>query len=182
LFERDKLIDFLESLPEVPFEGDVFRAVRSGRDPTAPSTNGGRWGKQGRNSILYTSLAKEGAIAELSYHFGQLTPVPSKPFNVAKLKIRSERNLRLVRTDLEALGITGELSALPNNELTQEVGDVVDWLGLDGLIVPSARWKCENLILFFENGRPDLALELVETEEIAWQAWAVEHGFIDITR
>jgi hypothetical protein len=177
--ERDQLIDYLEGLPEETFAGEVFRAVRPGRDPCAPSTNGGRWGKPAKNSILYTSMAKEGAMAELSYYFGQLDPVPSKPFWVARLKVLSERTLRLVRTDLTALGVSGALSEQPNYDLTQEIGDVVDWLGLDGLIVPSARWPCDNLILFSESGRPDLVLEVLETKEVEWQNWAVENGFVD---
>ena len=35
-----------------------------------------------------------------------------------------------------------------NYHRTQEIGAAVAFLGCDGLMVPSARWDCENLVLF----------------------------------
>lgn len=130
-------------------------------------------------SVLYTSLAREGALAELSFHLGQLEPGPSKPIQIAHLRAEAGRTLRLVRADPTALAIDEELAEAPNYARTQMVGDAVEWLGLDGLIVPSARWSCENLFLFTGNRRPDLALEMLSVEDVAWQTWALEHGLIE---
>ena len=55
------------------------------------------------------------------------------------------------------------------------IGTAIAFLECDGLIVPSARWPCENLVIFTDNqllaGRRAL-LELVGSEEFDWQSWA----------
>jgi hypothetical protein len=62
--------------------------------------------------------------------------------------------------------------------LTQEIGAAVSFLGCDGMIIPSARWKTENLVIFAENSSLDSALEVLESEEIEWQIWAKSNGFL----
>ncbi|MCH7477288.1 MAG: RES family NAD+ phosphorylase [SAR324 cluster bacterium] len=62
---------------------------------------------------------------------------------------------------------------------TQEIGAAVAFLECDGLIVPSARWNCENFVLFWDNQSMGNQLELLATEEIDWCEWARENGFLD---
>ncbi len=57
-------------------------------------------------------------------------------------------------------------------ERTQEIGAALSLLGCDGLLAPSARWPCENLILLMDNQAPGSCLEVLSTEEIDWVAWA----------
>jgi hypothetical protein len=45
--------------------------------------------------------------------------------------------------------------------------------------VPSARWKCENLILFTDNLALNISLEVKNVEEVDWQAWAQSVGMLD---
>jgi hypothetical protein len=45
--------------------------------------------------------------------------------------------------------------------------------------VPSARWKCDNLVLFTDNHRLSSDLSVVESTAFAWQDWARANGFID---
>ena len=72
------LLDKLEGLPKITFDGQVFRATRKSLDPLATSRSGGRWMPASVASVLYTSLQREGALAEISFHWSQWTPVPSK--------------------------------------------------------------------------------------------------------
>ena len=55
---------------------------------------------------------------------------------------------------------------------TQDIADAALFLGFDGLVVPSARWPCLNVILFTERLPLD-AIELQESEQttIDWSAW-----------
>jgi hypothetical protein len=46
-------------------------------------------------------------------------------------------------------------------------------------MVPSARWDCENLVIFSENHGLSNDLSKLESEEVDWQAWARETGVID---
>ena len=72
------LLDCLSTIEGESFSGTVFRATRISMDPLAPSTRGGRWAPSGQYSILYTSLTKDAALAEITYYWSQLDPVPSK--------------------------------------------------------------------------------------------------------
>jgi RES domain-containing protein len=178
LIRDPHLIELLSKLPTQTFAGDVFRATRRSLIPTTPSTSGGRWSPRGGSAVLYTSLARDGALAEIAFHWSRLTPLPQKPALIHKLGVQSENALRLVRTDLETLGVKTESYDEPNYGRTQEIGDVVSFIGCDGLIVPSARWKCENLILFTDNLALEVELEVKSVEEVDWQDWAKTAGML----
>jgi len=130
----------------------------------------------GGAGVLYTSLSREGALAEVSFHWMQWTPRPSKPASLHTLRVVARRTLRLVRVDLHALGIADIDYLGVNNARTQQIGDAVQFLECDGLIAPSARWDCENLMLFPDNFESAAALELVSSEPVDWLRWAEDNG------
>ena len=68
------------------------------------ANSGGRWMRRDGAGVLYTSLAREGALAEISFHWGQLTPRPTKPVMLHTLRVAAHRTLKLLRADLESLG------------------------------------------------------------------------------
>ena len=173
------LLEQLSGFETERFDGEVFRATRRSLDPLAASTSGGRWMPKGLAPVLYTSLLREGALAEISYHWSQLTPRPAKPALLHHLGVSAERRLRLLRTDLEELGVDLVQYETINYRRAQEIGAAVAFLGCDGLIVPSARWRCENLVVFTENHPLSSRLEVLSSEEIDWQAWAQAAGLFD---
>ena len=172
------LLDRLDALPKESFKGEVFRATRISLDPLAGSYNGGRWMRRDAAAIVYTSLAREGALAEISFHWSQLNPLPTKQVVVHRLAVVAQRTLRLIRADLTTLGVPGAQYKSINLPRTQEIGAAVEFLGCDGLIAPSARWDCDNLMLFPERMGVDASLELVDSETIDWLAWGKDHGLI----
>lgn len=95
------LLDRLGALPTELYRGIVFRATRLRLDPLAPSTSGGRWAPRDHCPVLYTSLEREGALAEIAFHWGKLTPLPSKPVLINRIKVSAERSLRLKLCDAE---------------------------------------------------------------------------------
>ena len=64
------LLDRLSVLQGERFAGEVFRATRINADPVAASLSGGRWSPSTNASmeihILYTTLDRDGAIAEVA--------------------------------------------------------------------------------------------------------------------
>ena len=62
-----------------------------------------------------------------------------------------------------------------NYERTQAIAAAY-FLEFDGLIVPSVRWPCLNLILFLDRLNLDLALRIEETHDINWPAWRERHA------
>jgi len=125
------------------------------------------------------SLDREGALAEVSFHWSRMTPVPSKPVALHRLHTTAQRTLRLIEADLAALGVDPAAQHTVNYRRTQDIGEAVAFLECDGLIVPSARWRCENLVLMLEHHSFGSELQVLETEEVDWRAWAQVHGFLD---
>jgi hypothetical protein len=170
------LLDRLGAFAPISFDGEVFRTTRLGLDPLAGSYAGGRWAPRDSAQVLYTSLEREGALAEIAFHLAQLSPPPSKPIMVHRLRTTTRATVRLLRADLEVLGVDGAGYVSLNYGRTQAIGAAVAFLGCDGLIVPSARWSCENLVMFLDNHRLQQVLELEQSEEVDWLAWAKKHG------
>jgi hypothetical protein len=173
-----KLLDVLAGHSVAPFEGTVFRATLAGRDPLSFSTAGGRWMARDGMAVLYTSLTKEGAIAEVVYRFSQLTPLPSKPIKLHTLQVKAHRLLQIEKSNFDALGI--DSSAFESYEYSrcQAVGAAVGWLQNDAMRVPNARWECSNVVLFADNGDLDNTPEIISSDEIDWQAWAATNGLL----
>ena len=170
------LLDRLGAFAPISFDGEVFRTTRLGLDPLAGSYAGGRWAPRDSAQVLYTSLEREGALAEIAFHLAQLSPPPSKPVMIHRLRTTTRATIRLLRADLEVLGVDGAGYESVNYAWTQAIGAAVAFLGCDGLIVPSARWSCENLVIFLDNHRLQQVLELEQSDEVDWLAWAKKHG------
>lgn len=84
--------------------------------------------------------------------------------------------------DLEDLGVDPSRYGERNYERTQMIGAAINYLGLDGLISPSARWECSNLTLFMDHHAMEDTLEIVGSEEVDWRGWAIEAGLLTIER
>lgn len=171
------LVDQLSGLAAERFEGEVFRATRINADALAFSGNGGRWGPPARDGtdipVLYTSMARDGALAEVASYLLQLTPLPlSRPLKVSRLGVSTSKTLRLARIGLERLGVDMARYGERDYARTQEIGAALTFLGLDGLIAPSARWSCDNLMIYQINHLLAERLEVLAEEEVDWGAWA----------
>lgn len=173
-----ELVDQLADLTPQPFDGTVWRATRLNQDPIAFSYNGGRWAPPSSYQsvpVLYTSFERSGAVAEIASWLAMLQPRPSKRIVVHRLVIRASDVVSLDAGALSALGIDleryGDRSYAPMGEAppsrTQEIGAALSFLGVDGLVVPSARWPCSNMILF-DNLDNQIDIEGRGSEEVDW--------------
>jgi hypothetical protein len=61
---------------------------------------------------------------------------------------------------------------------TQQIGAALAFLNFDGLIAPSPRWGCDNLVIFDENHAMTERLEPGVSEEVDWREWAQAHGIL----
>lgn len=174
------LIDAIEALPPVQFEGTVWRVVRKGRSPVDGARSGGRW-DDGTFDVLYTSQQRDGAIAEMYFHLGRGQPVfPSKvEYGVHELDVKLDNALQLVDLGaLQRLGLEtsryGQLSydrASDEYPRSQDIAEAAHFLEFDGLIVPSARWDCMNVILFCDRVPPG-AIEIAADHGLVnWPGW-----------
>lgn len=167
------LIDAIDVLPREAFSGSVWRAVRGGRDPALGSPSLSRW-CNGRFDVLYASMQRNGAIAEI-HALLSLQPVfPSKgQWFAHKLEVAASQSLRLVDLAILArLGVDVARYTDRNYDHTQEIADTAYFLGFDGVIAPSARWECLNAMLFTDRLAPDqIVISEADPEPIDWDLW-----------
>jgi hypothetical protein len=166
-----ELLDLIDSLPRTPFEDRAWRIVREGKDPTQGYPAAARW-DPGHFDVLYTACDPDGAHAEIFFHLNRAPVFPSRPYRIHTLFVTTRQTLRLV--DVAALSDLGvEIGSFDQRVYTrtQAIGDAAYFLGFDGLLVPSARWNCQNLVLFMDRINPNEDLKVEESELVDWSRW-----------
>jgi RES domain-containing protein len=168
-----RLLDHVDAYPRRSYSGLLWRVVRDGRDPLQGSRSASRW-CNGRFDVLYTSLEREGAIAEV-YALLSLQPVfPSKiTFQVHRLRVSVQQSLHLADLPtLARLGVDTDRYQDRDYAKTQDIADAAYFLGFDGLFVPSARWPCTNAVLFTDRIEPaSLSIDETEPTHVDWRRW-----------
>lgn len=167
------LIDALEELTPEAFRGDVWRVTRAGRDPLVGSTAPGRWSPGEDRPVLYTSLERDGALSEIGFRLS-LEPVwPSRLVHeISHIAARTSWTLRFADvTALECLGVDPARWQGFDYAITQAIAAAAHFLEFDGLIVPSARAACGNLVVFLGNLGADGMLSVRDTEIVDWFSW-----------
>jgi hypothetical protein len=159
------LLDALDKLPRLTIQQRVWRTVRDGRDPLEGSRSRGRW--------VYTSHLKDGSIAEI---YALLSAQPVFPSKVQWLAYELQVELANVASlptlpELAGLGVDVARYQHREYERTQEVADAALFLGFDGLITPSARWDCTNLVVFTESIDPGQTALGGPPDRVDWDKW-----------
>jgi hypothetical protein len=169
-----ELLDAIDALERERFSGAVWRVARSGRDPLLASPSKSRW-CNGAFDVLYTSLERDGAIAEVNSLLLSQPVFPSTlVWFVHKLNVSAQQTLKLADlTMLTRLGV--DVSRYKDRDYgrTREIADAAYFLGFDGLIAPSARHDCLNAVLFAQRLAPDqISVAASEREPIDWESWS----------
>lgn len=171
------VLDALDAKDPIPFEGTVWRITRAGRDATRGSAANGRWSPGGSIEVLYSSLERDGALAEIGYRLS-LEPVwPSRiQHEIHELSAQSERSLQFADVaSLSTLGVDVSRYESFDYGATQALAAAAHFLEFDGLLVPSARHSSANLVLFMDRGFPG-SLEIRSSELVDWGSWRRRRG------
>jgi hypothetical protein len=166
------LLDALDRLPRTMIQTRVWRTVKDGRDPLEGGHSRGRWGHDGMET-LYTSHEEDGSIAEI---YSLLAMQPVFPSKLRWLTHELDVELNEVLTlstfpELAALGVDTARYQVREYDRTQELADAALFLGFKGLVVPSARWNCTNLVAFTEKTDPDQLTVVGAPKSVDWAAW-----------
>jgi len=166
-------LEALDALGTITWSGTLFRHTGRGRDPLSgwgAREFGGRWNPAGLVSTIYLATTIESCRAEFERMADrQARGVPS--FLPRPWHTMTGKDLELV--DLipdearEVLGLTDEALTGPDWTICQEVGQMVHFLGWQGLIAPSATGVASSVVLFEPRLRP-AQLVLVQSSE--WTA------------
>ena len=171
MLERDpELLEWLEGYTQEPFEGTVYRVVWTNSSPLqGTSLSKGRWNSPDSEfEVLNTSLVSEGAKAEFEAFWTLFEYPPDRPALNWKLRVKLSRVVELDIEQLVHLGVHQASFRDRDYSRTQEISDALNYLGCEGLIVPSARYDCENLIVYMQNLNRDCIIEEDESSEFSW--------------
>lgn len=172
----DRLLDALGEMSGQSFSGTMWRVVRVGRSYIDGSRGAGRWNPSSL-SVLYGAQEANGAIAEIHYHLNRGQSVfPSRMrHELVELRIKTSATLRLA--DMDALRHL-DVDVSRYKEMlywrTQEIADAAAFMGFDGIIAPSARWRCQNIVLFLDELDLD-DIEYVKSDPVNWRDWRAEN-------
>ena len=168
-----RLLDAVDAFPREPLHAEVWRVVREGREPALGAPSLSRW-CNGTFDVLYTSLERDGAIAEIHALLSSQPVFPSKiRWFAYRLKVSAEYSLKLADlATLARLGVDTARYTDRDYSRTQPIADAAYFLGFDGLIAPNARWSCLNLVLFTSRLAPQ-QIEISGSDErpIEWERW-----------
>jgi hypothetical protein len=122
---------------------------------------------------LYTAFEAKGSVAEIYSLLSQQPVFPSKiSWSTFEIQVELDDVCSLpALADLANLGVDVGRYRLREYDRTQEIADAALFLGFTGLVVPSARWDCSNLVLFPD--RVDLGqLNLGSpSTKVDWEQW-----------
>lgn len=172
----DRLLDVLGEMDGQAFSGAMWRVVRNGRLVTDGSRGGGRWNPASL-SVLYGAQEADGALAEMHFHLSRGQSVFPSRMRHDLYELRVATSQTLILADMEQLVRLGVEEQRYRDLLygrTQEIAAAAAFLGFDGIIAPSARWRCQNIVLFLDTFALD-DLEVVSSEPVDWAAWRAKH-------
>ncbi|MEE9302243.1 MAG: RES family NAD+ phosphorylase [Thiotrichaceae bacterium] len=164
-----ELLDFLDALEPEIYTGTVWRTTWKGRDPLLGSRGGGRWSPDNEFEVLYTSLKKNVSLAELYHHLSTAPVFSSRVVVISQLRVESARVLNINAEKLMSLGVTKTSAA--DYQRSQAIGAAANFLGYQGVLVPSVRRDGVNLVFFTERLDVNVLAIAKDAEEINWPAW-----------
>jgi hypothetical protein len=173
----DRLLDLVGGIDGVPYDGNMWRVVRQGRDVLDGSRGSGRWNTS-EMSVLYGAAIPDGAIFEIHFHLNQGQSVfPSRmQHDLFALSVKAQQTLMLAEMQqLRRLGVEDSRYRELLYDRTQEIAAAAMFLGFDGLIAPSARWECQNIVLFLDAINPE-DIRTISRQPVDWKAWRQTHS------
>lgn len=168
----DRLLDALSAIAPAAYSGTFWRVARKGRSPLDGSRGAGRW-NPAELCVLYCAEAADGALSEIRFHLSRGQPVfPSRMDHLLhEMRATLAGALKLLDLDqLPTLGVEAARWRDLLNDRTQAIGAAAAFLGFDGLIAPSARHDCANVVIFLDSIAPGAIAE-VSNAPVDWPSW-----------
>ena len=95
-----------------------------------------------------------------------------------RISVSLDYVLKLDADRLMALGMQDPRASRPRDNLGPQIGEATFMLDYQGLIVPSARWDCGNLMVFLDQRSFDMDkhLSFNKASDVNWPAWREQTG------
>jgi RES domain-containing protein len=151
---RRSVVQKVDSLAPVAYEGAAHRHIEPSRNPLSGAgarINGGRWNPRDSFSVLYLGLTRATVDAEferMARRMGRSTEdfLPRR-FVAYTLRLASVLDLR---PDSALADVGLSMADLASDDLVkcQQVGEAAHYLGLEGILAPSATSRGVVLAVF----------------------------------
>jgi RES domain-containing protein len=154
--QRTELLERIDRIPPVAFEGNVVRHIAPGYLPLSGEgarIHGGRWNPPDSFATLYTALSRETMIDELDRAARRqgLTVADLLPRVEVRYRVSLQRLLDLRDADsLVRVGLVPDDVTSDDWTACQGVGEAAHRAGFEGILAPSAA-AGEVLVLFLDQ-------------------------------
>jgi RES domain-containing protein len=167
MIHRLELLSALEAAPTGRLQLKAWRHMFGSGPPDKENNRGARWNPAGVPAI-YFSTERDGAIAEGDHAMAiqPFRPSARRTLYLVELTLGHVVDLSAPST-LSTVDLTPEDIADDDLTACQEVGAAVEWLGNDGLLVPSARSVATNLVVYPNKRAPDAISEYSDGETLS---------------
>jgi RES domain-containing protein len=161
-----EIIDRLQEFEARAWQGIVFRCMLSEFPPDRENSRGGRWNPPETRAI-YTSIDRKTVLAEAEYYLRVQPVIPKVARTLYEIDIALSSVLDLSKWNILAtLGLKKSSASSSDYAAFQMVGGATEWLGHDGILVPSVRSSGRNLVIFPNRQTTNYRFEVVGAERL----------------
>lgn len=175
-----ELVARVDALGATTLETVAFRHVTSGANPrsgTGARIHGGRWNPPNSFATLYLGLDVE-TVADEFHRLARrqgLAPDDFLPRELHRFDVRLAAVLDLREAEAQrAVDLSERQLRADDPSRCQEIGEAVHYVGLEGILAPSAAGPGTVLAIFLEKLRPGSLLEPLTSK--AWDAPPPQRG------
>lgn len=161
------VLDALQAAVVSAWKGTVYRHMFATYPPERRNTTGARWNGP-LTEAIYASVERETALAEAA-HYISLQPLrPKAKRTIYTIEVSLATVVDLTTSGLiKALGITDDVLRGNDHAPCRLIGNAVNWLGHDALLVPSARRPSGTNLVIFRQDLSRTQFAVVAEEVIA---------------
>jgi RES domain-containing protein len=160
------MLDILQSAAVSAWSGTVYRHMFGRNEPTRANTHGARWNDVGLAAI-YTSCERDTALAEAEYYISLQPLRPRATRTLYTIRVSLKKVVDLTTPDLlPELGITDIVLASPDHAPCRMIAGAANWLGHDGLLVPSARRRGGTNLVIYQQDPSASEFDVTDSEVI----------------
>jgi RES domain-containing protein len=161
------MLDLLQSATMSAWDGTVYRHMFGSHSAARFNTEGARWNAPNLAAI-YTSCERETALAEAEFYISMQPLRPRAKRTIFTIHVSLKNVIDLTdATVLTRLGVTEDVLSSIDHSTCRIIGAAVNWLGHDGLLVPSARRHSGTNLVIFQQDLATSAFEVKDEEIIA---------------
>jgi RES domain-containing protein len=164
---QPNVLDILQSAAVSAWSDTVYRHMFGLNNPAHANTHGARWNDTGLAAI-YASCERETALAEAEYYISLQPLRPRAKRTLYTIRVSLKSVIDLTAPDvLSQLGVTDAVLSSPDHTPCRTIGGAVNWLGHDGLLVPSARRRGGANLVIYQQDPSTSDFDVIGAEVIA---------------